>query len=139
MQWHKFLGLGGSDRLSIVGGLGKRRRAAFNVEREDLQRRRFERLHRTDIRGQLKQMMGEEAEFRGLQEQVIQLVMRGQWPIVQITPTGGGKSLTFMLLAYCTADGVTIVITPLVALENDMEQRCIRMGIDGYVWKSRGV
>lgn len=80
--------------------------------------------------------MGEEAEFRGLQERVIGSVMRGDWRIVQVTPTGGGKSLTFMLAAYCTPDGVTIVIAPLVALEDDMEQRCVRMGIDGQVWRA---
>jgi superfamily II DNA helicase RecQ len=117
----------------------KRGQIEFEIEREEIRRRRFERLHRADMRGQLKQMMGESAEFRGLQEAVIRTVVRGDGPIVQITPTGGGKSLTFMLPAFCTPDGMTIVVTPLVALENDMEERCRKMGIDGYVWKSRGV
>jgi len=142
MQWHQFFGLGADDRFGAgVGGagLGKRARSRFEGERYDLRRRRFERLYRTDIQGQLKQMMGKEAEFRGLQEQVIRAVIRGMWPIVQVAPTGGGKSLTFILPAFCIPDGVTIVITPLVALENDMEQRCRRLGIDGYVWKSNRV
>ncbi|SCV25108.1 uncharacterized protein FFB14_00001 [Fusarium fujikuroi] len=43
------------------------------------------------MRGQLKQMMGKSAEFRGLQEAVIRTVVRGDGPIVQITPTGGGQ------------------------------------------------
>lgn len=117
----------------------KRVRTVFDAEREETQRRRFARLNRADMRGQLKQMMGEGAEFRGMQERVIRAVARREWPTVQVTPTGGGKSLTFMLPAFCTPDGVTIVVTPLVALENDMEERCGRMGIDGYIWKSRGV
>ena len=74
-----------------------------------------------------------------MQERVIRSVMRGEWPIVQVTPTGGGKRLTFMLPAYCVPDGVTVVITPLVALENDMVQRCGKLGIDAYVWKRDGV
>lgn len=55
---------------------------------------------------------------------------------MQITPIGGGKSLTFMLLVYCTLDGVIVVVMPLVLLENDMVRRCIKLGIDAYVWKS---
>ncbi|RTE68127.1 hypothetical protein BHE90_017496, partial [Fusarium euwallaceae] len=72
-------------------------------------------------------------------EPVIRAVARGEWPIVQITPTGGGKSLTFMLPAYCTPDGVTVVITPLVSLQDDMAARCAKMGIDAYAWRSSGV
>lgn len=140
MQWHRFFGFGAEDRMDRGHGAGaKRERATFDAEREDMRRKRFDRLHRADMRGQLKQMMGPAAEFRGLQEPVIQAVARGEWPIVQITPTGGGKSLTFMLPAFCTPEGVTVVITPLVALRNDMDGRCAKMGIDAYAWTSRGV
>ncbi|CAM1507686.1 Fc.00g073270.m01.CDS01, partial [Cosmosporella sp. VM-42] len=58
---------------------------------------------------------------------------------MQVTPTSGGKSLTFILPAFYTPTGVTIVISPLVALQNDMDVRCAKMGIDAYVWKSRGI
>ncbi|KAI8394943.1 hypothetical protein FOFC_21656, partial [Fusarium oxysporum] len=138
MQWHRFFGFGAADRKEQLGG--KRiRTGIFDNEREELRRKRFGRLHRIDMKGQLGQMMGASARFRGLQEPVIRAVARGEWPIVQITPTGGGKSLTFMLPAYCTPDGVTVVVTPLVSLENDMVRRCIKLGIDAYVWKSREV
>ncbi|RTE68056.1 hypothetical protein BHE90_017567, partial [Fusarium euwallaceae] len=102
MKWHRFFGFGAEDRTErgfTAGGAAKRGRAVFDDEREDMRRRRFGRLHRIDMGGQLKQMMGPAAEFRGLQEPVIRAVARGEWPIVQITPTGGGKSLTFMLPA----------------------------------------
>ena len=39
-------------------------------------------------------------------------------------PTGGSKSLTFMLLACCSPGGVTIVVVPLTALEGDIVRRC---------------
>jgi superfamily II DNA helicase RecQ len=39
-------------------------------------------------------------------------------------PTGGGKSLTFMLLARYSPGGVTIVVVPLTALEGDIVRRC---------------
>ncbi|KAL1844470.1 hypothetical protein VTK73DRAFT_2461 [Phialemonium thermophilum] len=139
MQWHRFFGFGAEDWTELWGTTRKRGWAEFDEEREEMRRRRFGRLHRIDMRGQLKQMMGPGAEFRGMQEAVIRAVARGAWLIVQVTPTGGGKSLTFMLLAYCTLDGVTVVITPLVSLEDDMAGRCSKMGIDAYVWQGRGV
>ncbi|KJZ69027.1 hypothetical protein HIM_11586 [Hirsutella minnesotensis 3608] len=142
MQWHRFFGFGAEDRTErgcgASGGGGKRARAVFDVEREESQRKRFERLHRIDIRGQLKQMMGPTAEFRGMQETAIRAVTRGEWPIIQVTPTGGGKSLTFMLPAFCTPDGVTVVITPLTSLQHDMVARCAKSGISAYAWRSRG-
>ncbi|OBS16245.1 hypothetical protein FPOA_13049 [Fusarium poae] len=137
MQWHRFFGFGAEDRVEQLGT--KRPRYPFDEEREMTRRNRFGRLHRVDMQGQLKQMMGATAAFRGQQESVIRAVARGEWPIVQITPTGGGKSLTFMLPAYCTPDGVTVVVTPLVALQDDMAVRCSKLGIDAYVWRSRGV
>lgn len=138
MQWHRFFGFGAQDRGGADPGW-KRMRQIFEAEREDMRRKRFERLHHMDMQGQLKQMMGAAAEFRGLQEPVMWAVIRGEWPILQVMATGGGKSLTFMLPGFCTPDGVTVIVTPLVALQNDMDVRCAKMGIDAYVWKSRGV
>ncbi|WKT53658.1 hypothetical protein QSH57_004242 [Fusarium oxysporum f. sp. vasinfectum] len=92
MRWHYFFDFGAEDRTdqfgSILGGL-KRKKEAFDDEREMMRRKRFDRLHRIDIKGQLRQMMGPTAMFRGLQEKVIRAVARGEWPIVQVTPTGG--------------------------------------------------
>ncbi|PON20110.1 hypothetical protein TGAM01_v211033 [Trichoderma gamsii] len=140
MQWHRIVRFGADDRSERGGGAGsKRARAAIDIEQEGLRKQRFGRLHRADMQGQLKQMMGETAAFRGSQKRVIEAVVRGEWPVVQVAPTGGGKSLTFMLPAFCTPDGMTIVVTPLLALEGDMVRRCGQMGIDAYVWKSRGV
>ncbi len=141
MQWHRVFGFGAEDRTERgcgAGGVGKRARAVFDVEREESQRKRFERLHRIHIRGQLKQMMGPTAEFRGMQETAIRAVTRGEWPIIQVTPTGGGKSLTFMLPAFCTPDGVTVVVAPLTSLQHDMVDRCVKSGISAYRWESRG-
>ncbi|KAF6815376.1 DNA helicase [Colletotrichum musicola] len=58
-------------------------------------------------------------------------------PIVQIMGTGGGKSLSFILPAYYSADGVTVVVTPLVALWTDMHARCVKAGITSHVWQSQ--
>ena len=52
--------------------------------------------------------------FRPGQEEIIQASIAGK-NILAIMPTGGGKSLCFQLPALMR-DGVTVVISPLIAL-----------------------
>ena len=52
--------------------------------------------------------------FKGRQEQIIQNLLAGKDTLV-IMPTGGGKSMCYQLPALIS-DGLTIVISPLIAL-----------------------
>lgn len=79
-------------------------------------------------------MIGPEAEFRGNQEKAIRAIIRGESRIIQVMGTGGGKSLSFMLPAFCTSDGTIIVVMPLVALRNNMYDRCAKHKITSYIW-----
>lgn len=134
-QWHRFLGFGADDRGPATG---KRAREPFDSAREEARFRRFARLRQVDIRGRLQQMVGVDARFRGSQERVIRAIIRGETPIIQVAGTGGGKSMSFMLPAYCSPEGVTIVVVPLVALRQDLHGRCGRSGIEAHVWQGRG-
>jgi ATP-dependent DNA helicase RecQ len=64
----------------------------------------------------LKRVFGYE-HFHPLQEKVISHVLDGHDALV-LMPTGGGKSLCFQVPALCR-DGLTLVISPLVALMRD--------------------
>jgi hypothetical protein len=94
-------------------------------------------LRGVDIHRELEQMLGSEARFRGLQEPVLQAIIKHQSPIVTIMGTGVGKSLMFQLLARCTSSGTTIVISPLVSLQDHMVERCQQAGISCVKWDAR--
>jgi superfamily II DNA helicase RecQ len=70
-----------------------------------------------DTAAELKQMIGPQAQFRGIQKQALGAVVSGLPLVVAIMPTGGGKSLLFMLPAWVQPNGMTVVVVPLVSLK----------------------
>ncbi len=73
-----------------------------------------------DLNAALKFYFGYET-FRGTQKEVIENVLNGNSSVV-IMPTGAGKSLCYQLPAIIT-DGMTIVVSPLIALmKNQVDQ-----------------
>ncbi|MDT0643016.1 ATP-dependent DNA helicase RecQ [Zunongwangia sp. F363] len=70
-------------------------------------------LTEIDLHQQLKKYFGF-SQFKGLQEEVITSVVKGNNTFV-VMPTGGGKSLCYQLPALI-ADGTAIVVSPLIAL-----------------------
>ena len=66
-------------------------------------------------------------EFRGGQEAVISGLLAGR-PALAVFPTGGGKSLCYQLPAVLL-DGLTLVISPLIALMKDQVDALQRRGI----------
>ena len=69
-----------------------------------------------DIHDLLKTRFGYD-DFRPLQAEIIRTVLDGNDALV-LMPTGGGKSLCYQLPALCL-DGLTLVVSPLIALMKD--------------------
>ncbi len=65
--------------------------------------------------------------FRPGQEEVIATILGGQ-DCLCIMPTGGGKSLCYQLPAIMQ-DGVTLVVSPLIALMKDQVDAMLELGI----------
>ncbi|MEP3300250.1 MAG: DNA helicase RecQ [Pseudoruegeria sp.] len=66
--------------------------------------------------------------FRPGQEEIVKAVITGRNTLA-IMPTGGGKSLCFQLPALCR-DGVTVVISPLIALMRDQVRALKEAGVE---------
>jgi ATP-dependent DNA helicase RecQ len=82
-----------------------------------------QKQHITEL---LKIHFGYESFLPG-QEQAIDNILAGQDTLV-VLPTGGGKSLIYQLPAL-VLDGITIVISPLIALMKDQVDSLERIGI----------
>ncbi|TQS71529.1 DNA helicase RecQ [Rhodobacteraceae bacterium] len=67
-------------------------------------------------------------EFRPGQEEIVRAVIAGQNTLA-IMPTGGGKSLCFQIPALCRA-GLTVVISPLIALMRDQVRALREAGVE---------
>jgi ATP-dependent DNA helicase RecQ len=80
----------------------------------------------TDLTAALKRLFGFGA-FRAGQEHVVRSVLEERDALV-VMPTGGGKSLCYQLPAYLL-DGVTVVISPLIALMKDQVDALAARGL----------
>ena len=82
----------------------------------------------------LKNVFGHE-QFLPFQEEIIEHIRNGEDTLV-VLPTGGGKSLCYQLPA-CVFNGLTVVVSPLIALMQDqvmqLEQKGIRAAFLNHI------
>jgi ATP-dependent DNA helicase RecQ len=80
----------------------------------------------TQLDLQLKRIFGY-GEFRPLQREIIEATLAGQ-DVFALLPTGGGKSLCFQLPAL-VRPGLTVVVSPLIALMKDQVDQLQASGV----------
>ncbi|MEM9549115.1 MAG: DNA helicase RecQ [Bacteroidota bacterium] len=83
-------------------------------------------LDTKDIHAILKTTFGYDS-FRNNQEEIIRHIIDGKDALV-IMPTGGGKSICYQIPAL-TLEGITLVVSPLIALMNDQVLNLEQSGV----------
>ena len=87
-----------------------------------------------------KVLRDDNAQFRTpQQEEAVRLAAARETPLVAVLPTGGGKSLIFMVPAMLEGSGVTVVVAPFAELKRQLVTRCVDAGLDCRHWpQARG-
>ena len=80
----------------------------------------------SDLEKPLKQYFGFSA-FRPNQREIVEAILARR-DVFAALPTGGGKSLCYQLPALLS-DGITVVVSPLIALMKDQVDAAERLGI----------
>src|SRR5579862_3121645 len=91
-----------------------------------MNKKKTKRGEHDELKTLLRRYFGYE-EFRPGQEAVIQALLTHRAALA-VFPTGGGKSLCYQLPAL-TFDGVTLVVSPLIALMKDQIDFLRRQGV----------
>src|SRR5688500_17978970 len=79
------------------------------------------------LRATLRERFGIDG-FRPGQEELIRAILSGR-DALAIMPTGSGKSLIYQLPAVLL-DGLTVVVSPLIALMKDQTDKLEDLGVD---------
>jgi ATP-dependent DNA helicase RecQ len=79
-----------------------------------------------ELKNRLKQVFGYDS-FREHQEEIMEASLVGK-DVVAVLPTGGGKSLCYQLPALFR-DGLTVVVSPLIALMKDQVDQLQAVGV----------
>ena len=82
---------------------------------------------KNDARALLRERFGHD-DFRKGQWEPIKALLDGRDALV-VMPTGSGKSLIYQLAALATP-GLTVVVSPLIALMKDQKDKMLAQGVD---------
>jgi hypothetical protein len=112
--WHMFLRFGSSELVAkMSNGM------PWTPDMAEAKKRREERrwdLQQVSMEAKLQEMMNHDGlQFRGEQRPSVEAVQAGHSPVVAVMPTGSGKSMLFMLPAWVSPQGMTVVVVPFIS------------------------
>ena len=122
-KWHRWYGMTSRDVRPAEEGGGLH---AVLTERE--QQQEIERVM-VELHGAGYSWISRQ------QKDAVQSSVSGISPLFVILPTGTGKTLAFLVPALMKGSKVTVVITPLIALGEDLVRRCIDAGLDSAMYR----
>lgn len=137
--WHRFLLFESVRPVEQPRAAGGHKRALSYRDHDSssTKRQQWRALRTMEPLAQLRQLLGPDSQFRGLQAAAIAAIQEGKSPVLAVMPTGAGKSLLFLLPASYHLSGTTVVIVPLVSLRRDLVRRCRELGIPCAAWDAR--
>jgi ATP-dependent DNA helicase RecQ len=92
---------------------------------------------RDGVSAQARHILREQFGIRTLrpgQAEVMASVLRGN-DTIAVMPTASGKSLCYQVPALCLP-GLTVVVSPLIALMKDQDEKLAELGVDAAVFNS---
>ena len=120
-KWHKWLGLVSRQPMEDMPDM-------------KIEEQKSEKPIETQLTDAMHHLYGASEDWRSpVQKEAVMSVVKGISPLFIILPTGYGKSAAFMLPAMLKRAGVTVVISPLVALAEKMAELCKDLNMD-YIW-----
>jgi len=135
MDWHRVLEFASAWE---DGRMHPGVRAEMIAQQEKQALQRWSSLAMVDLKAEFRRLAGRpDAEYRGKQEEGLRAVMQRRLRVLVVMATGTGKSMLFMLPASVSPGGVTVVVAPLNALRDDLQDRCDQLGIPCANWDGR--
>jgi hypothetical protein len=136
VAWFKFCGfLQDGGAVEVEGGGEDDRLGKASRDRQLALR---DGLASVDLLAALRRMYAvPDAEFRGKQLEALRCIVAGHRCVVAVLPTGAGKSLLYQLPAFTGLAGLTIVVSPYLALLNDQAAKCLPYRISHFVWDGK--
>ncbi|KFZ24703.1 hypothetical protein V502_00818, partial [Pseudogymnoascus sp. VKM F-4520 (FW-2644)] len=129
-EWHKFV------KFPSTGSKVRLVRSFYDEAMQQMQIRQRQFMQRVNVQQEFEAYMGEGSQFCGEQKKAVTAIFQGRGPMLVVMGTGSGKSLLFMLPAFCIQGGTTIVVVPLQSLQTNMKDRCDKCGITSVIWQS---
>ncbi len=135
-MWHRFLRFESVMRVKSSQE-EKRKIELFKSEAKESRMHWWKWLQSIKIEDELKQVMSVNSHFREMQKSTIEIIMTKKSSVMIVMIIKEEKSLLFMLLTWCSQSDISIVVMSLIALRQNMKQRCKSMSIMCIKWNSR--